>query len=134
MGRYAHRWQVGRWPRPQRTKYKNLAKLGKDSVMSTLSAPSNRKEAVREEMICAKRRFKFVYVGLSMSKLRRQISYQCWVLVSEPGFFLVFGSFPWKSNFFTRNEAQEQQPLRNHSAFVLSLGAQPRILAGIPEP
>merc|ERR1712036_73386 len=43
--------------------------------MSTLRAPSKRKEAVREEMICAKRRFKFVYVGRSMSRLRRQLSY-----------------------------------------------------------
>merc|ERR1719305_1304841 len=44
--------------------------------MSTLRAPSKRKEAVSDEMICAKRRFKFVYVGLSMSKLRRQMSYK----------------------------------------------------------
>merc|ERR1712036_99842 len=44
--------------------------------MSTLSAPSKRNEAVREEMICAKRRFKFVYVWRSMSKLRRQMSYK----------------------------------------------------------
>ena len=34
-----------------------------------------------------------------------------WVLVSEPGFFVGFGSFPWKSNSFTRNEAQEQHSL-----------------------
>merc|ERR1712072_1021954 len=44
--------------------------------MSTLSAPSKRREAVKEEIICAKRRFKFVYVGRSMSKLRRQMSYK----------------------------------------------------------
>ena len=34
-----------------------------------------------------------------------------WVLVSEPGFLLGFGPFPWKSNSFTRNEAQEQHSL-----------------------
>ena len=34
-----------------------------------------------------------------------------WVLVSEPGFFLGLGPFPWKSNLFTRNEAQEQHSL-----------------------
>ena len=34
-----------------------------------------------------------------------------WVLVSEPGLFLGFGTFPWKSNSFTRNEAQEQHSL-----------------------
>ena len=34
-----------------------------------------------------------------------------WVLVSEPGFLLGFGSFPWKLNSFTRNEAQEQHSL-----------------------
>merc|ERR1719456_204317 len=43
--------------------------------MSTLRAPSNRREAVSEEMICANKRFKFVYVGRSMSKFRRQMSY-----------------------------------------------------------
>ena len=32
-------------------------------------------------------------------------------LVSEPGFLLGFGSFPWKSNSFTRNEPQEQHSL-----------------------
>merc|ERR1719152_432786 len=46
-----------------------------NSVMSTLSAPSNRRDAVREEIICASRRLRFVYVGRSMSKLRRQMSY-----------------------------------------------------------
>ena len=30
-----------------------------------------------------------------------------WVLVSEPDFCIGFGSLPWKSNKFTRNEAQE---------------------------
>ena len=34
-----------------------------------------------------------------------------WVLVSEPGFFEGFGSFPWKHNYFARNEAQEQPSL-----------------------
>merc|ERR1719174_2693443 len=47
-----------------------------NSVMSTLSAPSKRKEAVNEEIICAKSLFKFVYVGRSMSRLRRQMSYK----------------------------------------------------------
>merc|ERR1711981_1386864 len=45
-----------------------------NSVMSTLRAPSKRSDAVRDEITCAKRRFKFVYVGRSMSKFRRQIS------------------------------------------------------------
>ena len=36
-----------------------------------------------------------------------------WVglLVSEPDFFFGFCSFPWKSNSFTRIEAQEQRSL-----------------------
>ena len=34
-----------------------------------------------------------------------------WVLLSEPGFLLRFGPFPWKLNSFTRNEAQEQHSL-----------------------
>merc|ERR1719473_1958019 len=46
-----------------------------NSVMSTFSAPSKRSDAVSDEMHCATRRFKFVYVGRSMSKFRRQISY-----------------------------------------------------------
>merc|ERR1719247_3985875 len=45
-----------------------------NSVMSTLSAPSKRSDAVSDEMHCATKRFRFVYVGRSMSKLRRQIS------------------------------------------------------------
>merc|ERR1712061_39875 len=43
--------------------------------MSTLRAPSKRNDAVSDEMICANKRFKFVYVGRSMSRLRRQMSY-----------------------------------------------------------
>merc|ERR1719440_1206444 len=50
-------------------------KLVWNSVMSTLRAPSNRKEAVSDDIICAINRFKFVYVGRSISKLRRQMSY-----------------------------------------------------------
>merc|ERR1719440_217757 len=50
-------------------------KLVWNSVTSTLSAPSNRKDAVSEEMICAIRRLRLVYVGRSMSRLRRQMSY-----------------------------------------------------------
>merc|ERR1719191_1051478 len=46
-----------------------------NSVMSTLSAPSKRRDAVRDDTTCARRRFRFVYVGRSMSKLRRQMSY-----------------------------------------------------------
>merc|ERR1719188_1823892 len=45
-----------------------------NSVMSTLSAPSKRSDAVSDEMICAMRRFRLVYVGRSMSRLRRQMS------------------------------------------------------------
>jgi hypothetical protein len=45
-----------------------------NSVTSTFRAPSKRREAVREEMTCAMRRFRFVYVGRSMSRLRRQMS------------------------------------------------------------
>ena len=39
-----------------------------NSVMSTFKAPSNRKDAVRLEMIWAMRRLRLVYVGRSMSK------------------------------------------------------------------
>merc|ERR1719473_1014035 len=46
-----------------------------NSVMSTFSAPSKRSDAVSDEMHCATRRFRFVYVGRSMSRFRRQISY-----------------------------------------------------------
>ena len=34
-----------------------------------------------------------------------------WVLVSEPGFFLGLGAFPWKFNSSTRNEAKERHSL-----------------------
>merc|ERR1719387_1998885 len=43
--------------------------------MSTFRAPSKRSDAVRDEITCARRRLRLVKVGLSMSKLRRQISY-----------------------------------------------------------
>ena len=43
-------------------------------MISTLGAPSKRNDAVNDKMTWPKRRFKFVYVGRSMSKLRRQIS------------------------------------------------------------
>merc|ERR1719421_34779 len=46
-----------------------------NSVMSTLSAPSKRSDAVSEEITWPRRRFKFVYVGRSISRFRRQISY-----------------------------------------------------------
>merc|ERR1719428_2797191 len=47
-----------------------------NSVTSTFSAPSKRSEAVSDEITCAMRRFKLVYVGRSMSRLRRQMSYR----------------------------------------------------------
>merc|ERR1712226_1087391 len=50
-------------------------KLVWNSVTSTFKAPSNRREAVKEEITWAIRRFKLVYVGRSMSRERRQISY-----------------------------------------------------------
>ena len=45
-----------------------------NSVMSTLSAPSKRSDAVSDEHTCAMRRLRLVYVGRSMSRLRRQTS------------------------------------------------------------
>merc|ERR1711934_1072373 len=45
-----------------------------NSVTSTLSAPSKRSDAVSDEMIWATRRLRLVYVGRSMSRLRRQMS------------------------------------------------------------
>ena len=47
-----------------------------NSVTSTLSAPSKRSDAVSDEMICATRRLRLVYVGRSTSRLRRQMSYR----------------------------------------------------------
>ena len=52
-------------------------------------------------------RFLIQYQGCT--ECERQI--ETWVLVSEPGFLLGFGLLPWKSNSFTRNEAQEQHSL-----------------------
>merc|ERR1712137_276298 len=49
-------------------------KLVWNSVTSTLSAPSKRSDAVSDEITCAIRRFKLVYVGRSMSSERRQMS------------------------------------------------------------
>ena len=46
-----------------------------NSVMSTFSAPSKRSEAVSEEITCAISLFRFVYVGRSMSRFLRQMSY-----------------------------------------------------------
>ena len=43
-------------------------------VMSTFSAPSQRKDAVTDEIIWLSNRFKLVYVGRSISKFRRQMS------------------------------------------------------------
>jgi len=45
-----------------------------NSVMSTLSAPSKRSDAVSDEMTWPTRRLRLVYVGRSMSRLRRQMS------------------------------------------------------------
>merc|ERR1711977_377529 len=47
-----------------------------NSVMSTFKAPSKRSDAVRDEITCARRGFRFVYVGRSISRLRRQMSYR----------------------------------------------------------
>merc|ERR1719152_841803 len=57
-----------------------------NSVMSTLSAPSKRSDAVSDEMHCATNLLRFVYVGRSISRLRRQISYRAslstWLVTS----------------------------------------------------
>merc|ERR1712054_412566 len=57
-----------------------------NSVMSTFSAPSKRRDAVSDEMHCATNRLRFVYVGRSISRLRRQISYSAslstWLVTS----------------------------------------------------
>ena len=45
-------------------------KLVWNSVKSTLRAPSKRRDAVMEEQTCARRRFRLVYVGRSISRLR----------------------------------------------------------------
>ncbi|KAF0755455.1 putative secreted protein [Aphis craccivora] len=45
-----------------------------NSVRSTFSAPSNRSDAVMDDTICPISRFRFVYVGRSMSRFRRQMS------------------------------------------------------------
>ena len=50
------------------------AAAGHEPVTSTLRAPSKRSDAVSDEMICAIRRLRLVYVGRSMSRLRRQMS------------------------------------------------------------
>jgi hypothetical protein len=44
------------------------------SVISTFNAPSNLNDAVNDEITCATNLFKFVYVGLSISKFLLQIS------------------------------------------------------------
>merc|ERR1719421_1354846 len=46
-----------------------------NSVISTLRAPSKRNDAVSEEIIWANNLFKLVYVGRSMSRFLRQMSY-----------------------------------------------------------
>jgi len=45
-----------------------------NSVTSTFSAPSKRSDAVSDDTTCPTRRFRFVYVGRSMSRLRRHRS------------------------------------------------------------
>merc|ERR1711964_809564 len=64
--------------------------------MSTFSAPSKRSDAVSDEMHCAIKRFRFVYVGRSMSRLRRQMSYSAslstWFVTS------VCSSSEWTHN------------------------------------
>merc|ERR1719399_1339671 len=47
-----------------------------NSVTSTLRAPSKRRDAVSDDMHCEIRRLRFVYVGRSMSRERRQMSYR----------------------------------------------------------
>merc|ERR1719232_730127 len=47
-----------------------------NSVRSTFRAPSNRREAVTDEMHCARRRLRLVYVGRSIPRLRLQMSYK----------------------------------------------------------
>ena len=44
--------------------------------MSTLSAPSKRRDAVNERMICVSKQFNLVQVGKSMSRSRRQMSFK----------------------------------------------------------
>merc|ERR1712010_222623 len=58
----------GKWIRGYGTK------LVWNSVRSTFSAPSKRREAVKDDVICAMMRFKLVYVGRSMSRQRRHTS------------------------------------------------------------
>ncbi|TYZ69144.1 hypothetical protein PybrP1_010479 [[Pythium] brassicae (nom. inval.)] len=53
-----------------------------NSVTSTLSAPSKRSDAVNDEITCAMRRFRFVYVGRSMSN-RLIVEHHCYVRVLE---------------------------------------------------
>ena len=43
-------------------------------MRSTLRAPSKRSDAVIDDTICPINRFRFVYVGRSIDKFRRQIS------------------------------------------------------------
>ena len=45
-----------------------------NSVKSTLRAPSKRNDAVMDDTTCAIKRFKFVYVGRSISKFRLKSS------------------------------------------------------------
>ena len=42
-----------------------------DSMMPTFRSPSQRRDAIKEEMVCACNRFKLAYIGRPMSKLRR---------------------------------------------------------------
>jgi hypothetical protein len=46
----------------------------KSAGLFTLRAPSNRREAVMDEMICAINRFRFVYVGFDSSRFSLQMS------------------------------------------------------------
>ena len=59
------------------------------------------------------------------SKACRASQVQClgWVLVNEPRFLLGFGSFSWKFNSFTRNEAQDQHnPLDTIFYYIVYFG------------
>jgi hypothetical protein len=58
---------------PRGSEYVDMVPNWFETVRSTLSAPSKRSDAVIELTIWPIRRFRLVYVGLSMSRLRRQI-------------------------------------------------------------
>ena len=58
---------------------------------------------------------------VSKSTIPRPYEQLWWVLASEPSLFQGFSVFPWKSNSFTRNEAQEQHSLLDTTFEYISL-------------